>query len=700
MISKGIKRKKRLAVIALLTALASASLLSGCGKKDKKDSGTTTNTIANTTEQGTLDTTADSTAVDPTTEEPVTTEDPYKIEVSDKLQSISKSTNLFDLTELLPEMTDYYITDIATSGDEKVLILYQKMGYGDDPVDFSIFSLDVTTGEGAFVTENKAIVKSEDARSFAYVSFASVSPLVVYESGDSRFYDLENDKDLHVPVSFEESIDKCFMVEGQIYFLKSTGDVYRLVKTEDSYDTETAFEHPDTYKVFNLINKNGNIITLSAHNAIDSDLPITYMDVDILTGKIIESYTLDNADDNSFIPSYTSDIMLEYDDEGYTLINIICKDNTKICLNSNSLDDLNENDHVALARPNITYYSTAEKGIFFTASNSIDSTTHVYFWNYSGAPKTAYTEPAREACKIFEINEESVSSYIKELEDKYALTFILDSEQMPYVPEYDITPESDNVLIYKTLNFIDKCYSQFPDGFFEQLNQTGVPLRISIVNTLNGNQNNTISVAAGLVNNDQDGDFIYFSTLDGNLDKRTVYHETMHVIFNKMSGDGFLTDATDDWFKINPEGFEYGYTYNEDEIPDVTYTYQNPDCASDFSDVYFVNQYSKTYMTEDFAELFGNLMQDDPAPIYYAGIHMQEKCSFIFRLMRQSFDTTGWSEQTSWEKRLADAAEADITYTDPSDGSTEDISGDAADDSAEDSSGDVSEDDPNDTIEE
>ena len=49
-------------------------------------------------------------------------------------------------------------------------------------------------------------------------------------------------------------------------------------------------------------------------------------------------------------------------------------------------------------------------------------------------------------------------------------------------------------------------------------------------------------------------------------------------------------------------------------------------------------------------------MAEDEAPKLYMSVHLQEKCSFLFDLIRRVFDTSDWPEETFWEKRLSEAA--------------------------------------------
>ena len=122
-----------------------------------------------------------------------------------------------------------------------------------------------------------------------------------------------------------------------------------------------------------------------------------------------------------------------------------------------------------------------------------------------------------------------------------------------------------------------------------------------------------------------------------------------------MIRDGVLTEEDEEWMKLNPLDFYYGYSYSEDQLPDTKWTAEDYNYES-YEEIYFVRAYDKTYQTEDVADLFAELISGPVPPGYYGSSHMQAKCQYIFTRIRKSFDTTGWPEMTCWEKSLLSVA--------------------------------------------
>ena len=54
------------------------------------------------------------------------------------------------------------------------------------------------------------------------------------------------------------------------------------------------------------------------------------------------------------------------------------------------------------------------------------------------------------------------------------------------------------------------------------------------------------------------------------LDDETIYHETTHAVYDKLTEDGFMDDFYEDWAKLNPPDFGYAYTYEDEGAPDST----------------------------------------------------------------------------------------------------------------------------------
>ncbi|MBQ4258096.1 MAG: hypothetical protein II713_03735, partial [Clostridia bacterium] len=223
-------------------------------------------------------------------------------------------------------------------------------------------------------------------------------------------------------------------------------------------------------------------------------------------------------------------------------------------------------------------------------------------------------------------------------------------ESWSSVGSYSIEAEQDEKNIYDSLATINGVLSCYPDGFFTQLGSS--PLQIGIVNDMRGVDVETVSQANGLTVDGDPGQML----LRSDANAKTVFHEIGHVIFNKLCRSGYQSQLMGDFNELNPRDFIYSFSYDADDPDYFKYTPFDSEPGERYENIYFSSDYAKISNTEDVAELMGNLMAEDEAPKLYMSVHLQEKCSFLFDLIRRVFDTSDWPEETFWEKRLSEAA--------------------------------------------
>ena len=117
---------------------------------------------------------------------------------------------------------------------------------------------------------------------------------------------------------------------------------------------------------------------------------------------------------------------------------------------------------------------------------------------------------------------------------------------------------------------------------------------------------------------------------------------------------GGIKELTEDFYSTNPDDFEYANNYNNAVTDEYTALSNNP--GEHFENVYFVSDYGKQNENEEMAEFMGNLLSGDIIPDYYESVHLQEKGSYIFGIIRKYYDTEGWPKKNTWERRLGYAA--------------------------------------------
>lgn len=636
-------------IIYILVALLMTVPLCACGKKSDyevspvKHRGGSQNitTEGGSTEVGSTD------AV--TTEAVSTTEDVGHAGLSDS-NLISDDTDLYDLSSLIRHNDGLHIADIAALDDENLLILYKEgTEEGETPL-FSIERINIISGEKTTLVDKKPLEFSGAALPFLNVIFASVDPLVIYDSCDNRFYDIAGNFSKRVEMPDSVGIDKPFVCNGQLYITASSGSIYSL---NSSFDTTEIWNAPENFNNFHLFKQNGSEITLETYLFNDGNVDQVYLAIDTVTGELKETYTLNESLLYPLAISDSSSITQSCEDDGRTTLNILLSDNTQYSLYPSGEGLYATGLRNGTIEPKMGYFSASDKGLFFHLYNS-KTEENLLYWQFKESEKSYIAESPHTPYITADSDHQELDDYIKSIEAKYNIKVIIDEKDFPYTTGYEITADTDTNRLYTMLAFIDKCYSNYPPDLLEQLGNNGIPMRIIPVYSIYGVSGNSVSAAAGLTYYDYDGYYIYFATQYGTSDGSLIYHETMHVIYYKLLMDGFLTENADDFMNLNPPGFQYSSAYNNSEWPDSSYTSENYDHAQDYSDVYFIRPYSKIYETEDASDLMGYLMGYDTVPDYYRSIHLQQKCQYFFNLIRQGFVTDGWPEKLAWEQRLDD----------------------------------------------
>ena len=197
------------------------------------------------------------------------------------------------------------------------------------------------------------------------------------------------------------------------------------------------------------------------------------------------------------------------------------------------------------------------------------------------------------------------------------------------------------------LDTVEDALSQYPEGFFRQLCYGSIEsVRIELVDALTAKEDaqNKPDAATGFAQNM--GSY-HLIVLDGyEVRKPTVFHELSHVIDKRLAWDSLIREdaqfSEEAWLALQPEGFEFGYTYS-----DYTGTAQ----LSYVESGDFVSDYSMTYPTEDRSTLMEVAMLGQNWA-FEPGSGRRAKMQYYADCIRDCFDTTGWPEVTTWEQVL------------------------------------------------
>lgn len=312
-------------------------------------------------------------------------------------------------------------------------------------------------------------------------------------------------------------------------------------------------------------------------------------------------------------------------------------------------------------------YSVFEMGDYVVmAGNICDDYAGIYIW----LPETVEQDDVLFPT-LTEYGYRAKSKVLAEkIKEEYGIDVYSGKDGVKFFTGYAVVAETSDWLIYNALETIDGICGEFPDGFFEEMKSAyGENADIAIYLTgriVPDTQNDeSISTAAGFTNTENLTDRIIVMDITQYGMDATFVHELMHAIedtiYMKSYNDYEETfEAFSRWRMLNPADFDYSYTYT-DEMGittgyDVTQNvgaayYEGGEISVD--SVYFVDEYSTTFMTEDIARIFENIFFSDKVPLYdyFESRNMQLKSAYLCACIEEAFDCMDGAE-VCWDNSI------------------------------------------------
>ena len=241
-------------------------------------------------------------------------------------------------------------------------------------------------------------------------------------------------------------------------------------------------------------------------------------------------------------------------------------------------------------------------------------------------------EPKPEPKTQAEIND----GYRKKLENKYSVKIVYKEENGNYLIGGSINTEKlyDDNEINKYLKEIESTLKKYPNGFFKEMKDNNVSLRIYMVNKIDGGH-------SGMTDGrNQSNITVTIGTAGTNLFEYTLHHELMHYIDIYMRQKDPTLNLAEIMKSYNPEGFNYG---SNDSTYD--YNFSNP------NDAYFLSYYSRQSYLEDRAVLFSDMMtRTIKRPYYNDGTPLNKKAKLINDQLHKYYNCVSTSVREHWER--------------------------------------------------
>lgn len=230
---------------------------------------------------------------------------------------------------------------------------------------------------------------------------------------------------------------------------------------------------------------------------------------------------------------------------------------------------------------------------------------------------------------------EKNDEYRKQLQNKYSVKIAYKNELGNYtINGYGSEKLNDDNKINNCLGEIDTTLKNYPNGFFKEMKDYGMPLTIYLVNSISDD-------VSGLTDAKDKSD-IKIMIAPASLFENTLNHEIMHYIDTYIKDKGYPIDINNTMKDVNPVGFTYGDTSNE-----YVYYFTSLDNA------YFLSAYGKRNYLEDRAVLFSDMMTRSMKKEYYNdGTPINKKAKLISSQIKEHFNTLSNTGRYYWDRFL------------------------------------------------
>ena len=250
-----------------------------------------------------------------------------------------------------------------------------------------------------------------------------------------------------------------------------------------------------------------------------------------------------------------------------------------------------------------------------------------------------------------------LKSEMEILEDKYDIDICIGEECAGLMNGYLVHPLTDYGLAKLAIEQLAKELEKYPENFLQQIRYDQIDeMLICLSAEIIGTNNVNLDTAGGFKEIEGDKLFLVIDCKDEQNLKTTFHHELSHAIdefiFYKESEKQNPVFDEEKWNQLNPHKDMYTRTYEQfgkDEYYHYTYGYG---MSNEINEAYFVDDYSRTFPTEDRARIFENVMQDYGRFVEFEHApNLRRKLNYYAAGIRAAFDTTGW-ENVFWERYI------------------------------------------------
>ena len=304
---------------------------------------------------------------------------------------------------------------------------------------------------------------------------------------------------------------------------------------------------------------------------------------------------------------------------------------------------------------NIIWHEGAN-GYFFLVVTD-DGHDQLYFWDLSLKMTGDSLDLTKENEKV--TGDVLAPSYYEEankLSEKYDVTIkIADLCDTDYLDK-TVLQECDEEKVATGLTILKKAFSQYPEGFWNQLCYGSYrTIEIALTGEISNKEPiDGYDPTAFLQHNEDKITMVLNINESPAIIEQNFYHESSHIIDKRLEHNAKYRKNTlyseQTWGSFNPSSFlrlnpECNGYFDSYEIMPMDYFQE------EFTP-YFISDYGKSFATEDRATIFETAMAKNADIFFDANNPLCKKLSYYSECIREDFDTAGWPACTVWEEPM------------------------------------------------
>lgn len=218
------------------------------------------------------------------------------------------------------------------------------------------------------------------------------------------------------------------------------------------------------------------------------------------------------------------------------------------------------------------------------------------------------------------------------IQNTYGITVYYGSETNGYsVGGLSTNPITNASVINASLNQLNTALSLYPNGFFREIKNGGIPLTIYLIDSYS--EYGVTGVT------DSNYSFANISIAVAYPFEDTFFHESYHYIERYIFKRGIYYTS---WEGYNPAGFTYGGTLLRDQSF----------ARTGRADAYFVNDYAQTSPEEDRASTFEYMMKASKSACFSPNQPIWRKAKTMSDSIDAALNTVSPGVTEYWERHL------------------------------------------------